>query len=66
MNEGNKIDIKDLGKYEVPIAKCGWVHLVMIADPIGLNTYRIERKGATILKTPSLREAIVKYNSLVQ
>lgn len=66
MSAGNKIEMKDIGKYEVKIAKCGWVHLLMIADPIGLNTYRIERKGVTLLKTYSLREAIGKYNELVQ
>lgn len=66
MSAGNKIDLKDVRKYEVTIAKCGWVHLLMIADPIGLNAYRIERKGVTLFKTFSLREAIGRYNELVQ
>lgn len=62
---GNKIDIKQIGTYEIEIAKCGWLRLAWFADPIGGNQFEITSNGEKVFETKNLLIAIEKYNMLV-
>lgn len=65
--KGNKIDIKQIGAYEIELAKCGWLRLVWRAVPGGmLSRYEIHSNGEKIFESDYLRDAANKYNELVQ
>ena len=62
---GNKIHLKDIGYYEVEIAKCGLLRLVWITSPLYGNKFEIRSNGEKIHETNYIWESIKKYNELV-
>ena len=63
---GNKINIREIGNYEITIAKCGLLSLVWITSPKGFNRYEVRSNGGLLLATNYFWEAIMHYNDLVQ
>ena len=64
--KGNKIDIKQIGVYEIEIAKCGWLRLVWFAHPENGSWYEIQSNGQKVFETNLLRDAAKRYNDLIQ
>ena len=65
MNVGNKVEVADIGAYEITIARCGLVELIWIASPFGYSKYEIRSKKETIYETMFLTHAIEKYNKII-
>lgn len=66
MTEANKINIKDVGTYEITIAKCGALRLIWLANPYKGNKYEVHAGDEKILQTNYLWMAVDVYNDLVQ
>ena len=64
---GNKIDINEVGNYEITITKCGLLSLVCIVYPhINLLVYEVRTSNEKIFETYVLRDAIQKYNEFAE
>lgn len=64
--QGNKIDINDIKKHEITLAKCGLLSLVAIIDlSLPLTDYEIRQGERTIYDTFNMAEALKQYNKLV-
>lgn len=64
--QGNKIDINDIKKHEITLAKCGLLSLVAIVDlTLNLTDYEIRQGERTIYNTFHMADALKQYNKLV-
>lgn len=64
--QGNKIDINDIKKHEITLAKCGLLSLVAIIDlSLPLTDYEIRQGERMIYNTFNMAEALQQYNKLV-
>ena len=64
--QGNKIDINDIKKHEITLAKCGLLSLVAIVDlSMNMTDYEIRQDERTIFNTFRMAEALQQYNKLV-
>lgn len=64
--QGNKIDINDIKKHEITLAKCGLLSLVAIVDlSLNMTDYEIRQGERTIYDTFNMAEALKQYNKLV-
>jgi len=66
MQGTNLISPKDIGTYEITLAKCGALRLIWFANPRGGNKYEVYAGDEKIVETVFLRQAIGIYNELVQ
>ena len=64
--QGNKINVNDIKKHEITLAKCGLLSLVAIVD-LSLNQtdYEIRQSERTIYNTFRMVDALNQYNKLV-
>lgn len=64
---GNKIDINEVGNYEITITKCGLFSLVCVVYPnINLLAYEVRTSEEKIFESYVLRDAIQKYNEVAE
>lgn len=66
MQGTNLISPKDIGTYEITIAKCGALRLIWFANPYRGNKYEVRAGDETKVETNYLWHAIEIYNVLVQ
>ena len=66
MNGINLISPKDIGTYEITLAKCGALRLIWFANPYGGNKYEVCAGDEKKIETNYLWAAMDVYNALVQ